>query len=97
MDHLPFYRFPPNQGSLSRFLSILTLLVIFSLAFLVGTVLFVTVFGVLAILFLGFYLRFWWLRRKLKQQGTPRQGGVTLEGEYTVSKSRQKPGSDDRV
>jgi hypothetical protein len=96
MDRLPFYRFPPDQGPLSRILSVLTLLVIFSLAFLVGTVLFVTVLGVLAILFLGFYLRFWWLRRKLQQQVTARQGGVTLEGEYTVSKRGRQPEPDDR-
>lgn len=94
MDRLPFYRFPPNQGPLSRVLSVLTLLVIFSLAFLVGTVLFVTVLGVLAILLLGFYLRFWWLRRKFQRQGMPRQGGVTMEGEYTVSKREQKTHPD---
>ena len=90
------YRFPPTQGPVSRFLSALVLILIFTLAFFVGTVLFLTILGVLAVLFLVFYLRFWWLRRRwARQHQQPAQrGSVTLEGEYTVSK-QEKPRNDD--
>ena len=90
------YRFPPNQGPVSRFLSALVLILIFTLAFFVGTVLFFTILGVLAVLFLVFYLRYWWLRRRWARQHpqAAQRGRVTLEGEYTVSK-REKPRDDD--
>lgn len=91
------YRFPPNQGPISRFLSVLVLAAIFAVAFFVGTVFLVTVLGVIAILFLVFYLRFLWLRYKWRHLHPPgrRQGGVTLDGDYTVTQSRD-PRSDDR-
>lgn len=85
------YRFPPTQGPVSRFVSALVLTLVFTLAFFVGTVLFLSILGVLAVLFLVFYLRFWWLRRRWAREQRPAApgGGVTLEGEYTVSKRRQ--------
>lgn len=90
------YRFPPTQGPVSRFVSALILILIFTLAFFVGTVLFLSILGVLAVLFLVFYLRFWWLRRRWARgqlRAAPRSG-VTLEGEYTVSE-RKNLRSDD--
>jgi ABC-type bacteriocin/lantibiotic exporter with double-glycine peptidase domain len=90
------HRFPPSRGPVTRFLSALVLILIFTLAFFVGTVLFLTVVGILAVLLLVFYLRFWWLRRRLVRDHpqTAQRGSVTLEGEYTVSK-REKSGNDD--
>jgi|GEM_PF-7119217 len=91
------YRFPPNQGPLSRLLSAVVLVLIFSLAFLVGTFVFLAVLGLLAILLMAVYLRFWWLRRRWTKSHTPRtdRSGVTLEGEYTVSKTEESR-RDDR-
>jgi len=90
------YRFPPAQGPVSRFLSALVLILIFALAFFIGTVLFFVVLGVLGILFLVFYLRFWWLRRRWTKEHpqAAQRDSMTLEGEYTVSK-RAKPRRDD--
>lgn len=90
------HRFPSSRGPVTRFLSALVLILIFTLAFFVGTVLFLTILGVLAILLLVFYLRFWWLRRRWARQHpqAAQRGSVTLEGEYTVSK-REKLRNDD--
>ena len=92
----PIYRFPSTQGPVSRFLSVV-LLLIFSLAFVVGTFVFLAVLGLIAVLLVVFYLRFWLLRRRFAQAHSPRgsSGGVTLEGEYTVSKLEEHH-RDDR-
>jgi len=92
------YRFPPGQGALSRILSISVLLVIFMVAFFLGTVLLLMILGAIAVSAVALYLRFWWLRRQMKQrpQGAP-GGGVTLEGEYTVTKSEKISRPDDRL
>ena len=93
----PIYRFPPTQGPVSRFLSLVVLLLIFSLAFVVGTFVFLAVLCLIAVLLVVFYLRFWSLRRKLARDRSarPAQEGVTLEGEYTISKV-ENPRHDDR-
>ena len=91
------YRFPPGQGALSRILSVMVLLAIFTVAFLLGTVLLLVILGVIAVSAIALYLRFWWLRRQMlkRPQGVP-GGGVTLEGEYTVTTSEKIARSDDR-
>lgn len=91
------YRFPPGQGMLSRILSVVVLLVIFTVAFFLGTVLLLVILGAIAVSAVALYLRFWWLRRQMKQhpQGAP-GGGVTLEGEYTVTKSEKPSRTDER-
>lgn len=90
------YRFPPNQGPVSRFLSVLALAVIFIMAFFVGTVFLVAALGAITVLVLVFYLRFWWLRRKWGGQRPEgrRKDGVTLEGEYTVTRTDKSKGED---
>ena len=81
------YRLPPQQGVLPRLLSAVVLLLLVATAFFVGLVLFLAILGTVAVLVLVFYVRFRWLRRKLARgpQASPR-GGVTLEGDYIVSK-----------
>ena len=82
------HRFPPSRGPVSRLFSALVLLVIFTLAFFLGTFLFLVVLGFVAILGVALYLRIWWSRRRSAGQG--RTGPVTLEGEYTVEKPRER-------
>ncbi|MGE5624311.1 MAG: hypothetical protein ACM3ZT_02060 [Bacillota bacterium] len=91
------YRFPPSQGPVSRFLSVLVLVLIFGLAFVVGTFVLLTVLGLVTVLLVVFYLRFWWRRRQWAKRAASgsRKGGVTLEGEYSVSKV-EEPRRDDR-
>lgn len=92
------HRLPPRQGTLSRLLSAAVLIAIFTVAFLLGTVLFLAILGVVVVLAIALYLRFWWLRRQwTKQHQASPKGGVTLEGEYIVAKSRKKPREGDRA
>ena len=90
------YRFPPKQGPISRFLSALVLAIIFTVAFFVGTVFLAAALGAIAVLVLVFYLRFGWLRRKWGRQRPEgrRKGGVTLEGEYSVTRTGKPKGED---
>ena len=81
-------RFPPTRGPVSRLFSALVLLVIFTVAFFLGTFLFLVILGLVIILGVALYLRLWWLRRRLVRQGEGRS--VTLEGEYTVEKRQDR-------
>ena len=84
----PVYRLPPGRSLFSRLLSTSVLVTALILAFFLGTVLFLVVLGAGLLLALVLYLRFWWLGRRLsKRPGPAPEGGVTLEGEYTVTKS----------
>lgn len=83
-------RLPPSQGAFSRLLSALILLAVFAVSLFLGTVLFFVVLGALTVLFVVFYLRFWWLRRKLRYQPPKGPGGEILEAEYTVTKSTKQ-------
>ncbi|HEV2331728.1 MAG TPA: hypothetical protein VGV16_01075 [Gammaproteobacteria bacterium] len=82
------HRFPPSRGPVSRLFSALVLLVIFTLAFFLGTFLFLVILGFVVILGVALYLRIWWLRRR--SSGREQAGPVTLEGEYTVEKPRDR-------
>lgn len=89
------YRLPRQQGLFSRLLSAIVLLAIFAAAFFLGMVLFLVILGTVAVLALVFYLRLWWLRRTSagRPQASP-QSGVTLEGEYSVSKPTRHRGDE---
>ena len=82
----PVYRFPPQRSPLSRLLSAIILLAVFAVSLMLGMIVFLAILGALALLAVILYLRFWWLRRRMGQRPRPAPGGVTLEGEYTVSK-----------
>ncbi len=83
----PVYRLPPGRGFLSRLLSPLLLTAVLLLSIFLGLFVLLTVLGAGLVLALILYARSWWLRRRYAPQPHPRQqGGVTLEGEYTVSK-----------
>lgn len=82
------HRFPPSRGPVSRLFSALVLLAIFTVAFFLGTFLFLVILGLVVILGAALYLRVWWLRRRFARQG--QAGPVTLEGEYTVEKPRDR-------
>jgi hypothetical protein len=85
-----------GQGPVLRLFSALLLLAVFALAVTLGFFILLGMLAVIAILAAVFYVRFWWLHRN-STAGTHRPpGGVTLEGEYTVSKSRQITARDDR-
>ena len=90
----PRISMPPGRGPFSRLLSAVVLLIALSLSLFLGTVLFLTVLGAGVLLALVLYLRFLWLRRQLARRlGPAPGGGLTLEGEYTVSKPAK---ADDR-
>lgn len=75
---------PSRPGPLARMISAVVLLAVFAVSFAVGAVLFVVIVGLVAVLGIAFYLRWRWLKRKLRQAAPPRRGGDVLEGEYTV-------------
>ena len=83
----PVYRFPSQQSLLSRLLSAIILLAVFAASLMLGMVVFLVILGAAVLFAIILYLRFWWLRRRMGRRSRPaRAGGVTLEGEYTVSK-----------
>lgn len=82
------YSLPPQRGAFSRILSGVVLLAIVAISFFLGLFVFLIILGVGLVAGLVLYLRLRTLRRSLRQAPRPgRGGGVTLEGEYTVSKS----------
>lgn len=93
----PIYRLPPQRGLFSRILSAAILLSVVAASLLLGTVLFLVILGAAMLLALILSLRFWWLRRQLAKHPRPNApGGVTLEGEYTVTKPAKAEGRRDR-
>ncbi|MGH8373241.1 MAG: hypothetical protein ACRETO_10990 [Gammaproteobacteria bacterium] len=55
-----------------------------------GAIVMAVVFGAGLLLFIAFYVRLWWIRRRLGLDLRPRHprrtGGSTIEGEYTVER-----------
>jgi uncharacterized iron-regulated membrane protein len=79
---------PRSRGPFARLLAALALLAAFTVAFFLGTVLFLVVLGAAVLLGIVLSLRFWWLRRRWAREAPPpdrpeARRGVTLEGEYT--------------
>lgn len=80
------YRLPLQRSPFSRLLSAIILLAVFAVSLMLGMLVFLAILGALALLAVILYLRVWWLRRRMGRRPRPSPGGVTLEGEYTVSK-----------
>ena len=85
---IKIHRLQQSRRPVSQFLSALILVMVFIVMFLLGTFLFLTVLGLVAIAAMTLYLRIWWHHRRWIRRPS---GPVTLEGEYTVKKQR-----DDR-
>jgi len=85
-----------GQGPVMRLFSAILLLAVFGIAVTLGFFILLGLLGVVAVLAMVFYVRFWWLRRKLTAGARKQAGGITLEGEYTISKSRQVQSHDDQ-
>ncbi len=79
-----------RQGPFARLLASLLLVVAGVFALFFGAFIIAVLLGIGVILFFILYLRAWWLRRKLglnvhpKHPRSGHEGGVTIEGEYTV-------------
>lgn len=80
------YSLPPRRGPVSRFLTALVLLTVAGISFFLGLIVFLVILGVGLVAGLILYLRLRRLRRTSQAAGASPRGGVTLEGEYTVSK-----------
>ena len=91
------FRLPPSQGVFARLLSALILLAVFAVALLLGAAIFLVILGIAVLAGIALYLRFWWLRRQqVRHPPAGPGGGVTLEGEYTVSKPDKRRMEGDR-
>lgn len=92
---------PPGIQTASPLRRILVTVVVIAAACVVvflGAIVMAVVFGVGLLLLIAFYVRLWWIRRRLGLDLRPRHprrtGGNTLEGEYTVE--RDEPPDDGR-
>ena len=65
-----------------------------------GAIVMAIVFGAGLVLFVAFYVRLWWIRRRLGLDLRPRHprrtGGNTIEGEYTVERHEPPDDKDAR-
>ena len=92
-----------GAGPITRVLVSLLLILVVAVAVFFGLIFLVILAGILMILFVIFYVRTWWLRRRPVIHAHPRpqhqrDGGVTIDGEYTVEDAepgKSKP--DDRA
>jgi uncharacterized iron-regulated membrane protein len=79
-----------QQNPIARLLASILLIAAGVFALFFGAVIIAILIGIAVILFFILYIRAWWLRRKLGLDVHPRhhrrrqEGGVTIEGEYTV-------------
>lgn len=79
-----------QQGPFARLLASLLLVAAGVFALFFGAFIIAVLIGIGIILFFILYLRAWWLRRKIGLNVPPNhlrsrhEGGVTIEGEYTV-------------
>lgn len=85
-----------GRSPVTRILIALLLVLAGVVALIFGAVILVVLLGTAAIFFALWYLRGWWLRRKLGLNVRPRHvhkrhaAGVTIEGEYTVEDAKDK-------
>lgn len=65
-----------------------------------GAIVMAIVFGAGLVLFIAFYVRLWWIRRRLGLDLRPRHPrrtyGNTIEGEYTVERNESPDEKDAR-
>ena len=91
-----------QQGPFARLLVSLLLIAAGVCALFFGAVIITVLIGLGVILFFILYIRAWWLRRKLGSNVPPQypperqDGGVTIEGEYTVENKNKEQRNDKR-
>ncbi|HET7922295.1 MAG TPA: hypothetical protein VFM15_06030 [Gammaproteobacteria bacterium] len=87
-----------ESGPLRRLLMAAAVVAAACVVVFLGAIVMAVVFGVGLLLLLAFYLRLWWIRRRLGLDLRPRHprrtGGSVIEGEYTVE--RETPADDRR-
>jgi hypothetical protein len=87
-----------GPNSLQRILVAIVLVAAAGVMIFLGAIVMAVVFGAGLILFIAFYVRLWWVRRRLGLDLRPRHPrrtrGTTIEGEYTVEQ-REPPSSGE--
>lgn len=77
-----------EQSPLSRVLMAVAVIAAACIVVFLGAIVMAIVFGAGLLLFIAFYVRLWWVRRRLGLDLRPRHPrrtrGNTIEGEYTV-------------
>jgi uncharacterized iron-regulated membrane protein len=95
------FGFGGAKHPLQQALSLLVFAVLLVGAIALGTVIFIAVIGVAAVVFAVFAARVWWLRRKLRAAGgerarqAPPAEGRLIEAEYTVIEPSKPEANDD--
>ncbi|MDX1442702.1 MAG: hypothetical protein R3270_02870 [Gammaproteobacteria bacterium] len=87
------YRFPnspPPGGFFSRLVGAIVGLFIMVGLFFLGLTVFAAAAGIALVAFIVFYIRLWWLRRKMRGQGGQ-------QGYYRESRYREQGNSRDSV
>jgi membrane protein implicated in regulation of membrane protease activity len=96
------FGFGGAKHPLQQAASLLVFAVLLVGAVALGTVIFVAVVGVAAVVFAVFAARVWWLQRKLRAAGAerarqaPPADGRLIEAEYTVIEPSKPEAHDDR-
>jgi hypothetical protein len=77
-----------EQSPLGRLLVAVVVIAAACIMIFLGAIVMAVVFGAGLLLFIAFYVRLWWVRRRLGLDLRPRHPrrtrGNTIEGEYTV-------------
>ena len=93
---MPYYISPPPRNPLTGILTGIFGILVLAGAFMLGFIALVIALGIGLLVWLGIYIRLWWIRRRLSRKGVDpegagspagrREGAVTdsLEAEYTV-------------
>ena len=85
-----------TRGTIQRVLAAIAIVAAAGVMIFLGAIVMAAILGAGLLLVIAFYIRLWWIRRRLGLDLRPRHprrtGGNTIEGEYTVegkdSKSR---------
>lgn len=88
-----------EQSPFRRILVAITIIAAACVMVFLGAIVMAVVFGAGLVLFIAFYVRLWWIRRRLGLDLRPRHPrrthGSTIEGEYTVQRD-DAPEDDER-
>jgi heme O synthase-like polyprenyltransferase len=92
------YRSPLPRNPIAQFIALLIAAIVAVAAVFLGAILLSLFLGLAVIAGLVFYVRLWWLRRRMARSpaGTGSDGGEIVEVEYTVIGERSMP-DDDQV